>query len=157
GRRFRGKADPDDLVQETFLAAVAAADDFRGQTEAELLGWLKAILTSRVLKLADRFDAAARDVRREHPVAIGPQSGSAPGWAPATAQSPPRRPARRQETAARVAAPLAALPPDYREVLVLRNIEGLTFPEIAARMGRTAGAVTMLWARAVRQFRLASP
>lgn len=42
-------------------------------------------------------------------------------------------------------------------MLVLRNVEGLTFPEVAARMGRTPGAVTMLWARAVQRFRLALP
>jgi RNA polymerase sigma-70 factor (ECF subfamily) len=157
GRRFRGKADPDDLVQETFLAAVAAADDFRGRTDAELLGWLKAILTSRLVKLAERFEAAARDVRRENPDLLGPAESSVGGWCPAADQSTPSRAAQRRENAALVAEALAAMPPDYREVLVLRNIEGLSFPEVAGRMGRSVGAVTMLWARAVHQFRLANP
>ena len=35
--------------------------------------------------------------------------------------------------------------------------EGLSFPEIAERLGRSVGAATMLWARAVHQFRLATP
>jgi len=50
---------------------------------------------------------------------------------------------------------LARLPADYREVLVLRNLEGLAFPEVArhAAMGRSAGAVRILWVRAVDQLR----
>lgn len=52
---------------------------------------------------------------------------------------------------------LAALPDDYREVLFLRNLDGRSFPEVARVMGRSVGAVTMLWTRAVRQFRAALP
>jgi RNA polymerase sigma-70 factor (ECF subfamily) len=44
---------------------------------------------------------------------------------------------------------LERLPSDYREVLILRSLEGLTFPEVAARMGRTPVAVERLWARAL--------
>ena len=32
---------------------------------------------------------------------------------------------------------LAGLPPDYREVIILRNLERLRFEEVAARMGRS--------------------
>ncbi len=48
---------------------------------------------------------------------------------------------------------LARLPADYREVIVLRNLEGLAFAEVARRMGRTPGAVRVLWVRAVDQLR----
>jgi RNA polymerase sigma-70 factor (ECF subfamily) len=48
---------------------------------------------------------------------------------------------------------LAKLPPDYRQVLVLRHCEGLAFKEVAERMGRSAGAVRMLWLRAISQIR----
>ena len=61
--------------------------------------------------------------------------------------------AHHSERAARVADQLARLPPDYREVLVLRNLEGLPFSEVALRMGRSAGAVRILWVRAVDQLR----
>jgi RNA polymerase sigma-70 factor (ECF subfamily) len=64
GRRLRGKVDADDLVQETFAAAVAKRRSFRGSTEAELTAWLRRILLTRVLKLVERyFGTAARDVR----------------------------------------------------------------------------------------------
>jgi len=48
---------------------------------------------------------------------------------------------------------LAELPPDYREVLVLRHFQDLPFEEVGRRMGRSAGAVRMLWLRAIGQLR----
>jgi RNA polymerase sigma-70 factor (ECF subfamily) len=58
-----------------------------------------------------------------------------------------------RERAVMLADELAAMPDDYREVLVLRNLEGLPFVEVAERMGRSAGAVRMLWLRAVEKLR----
>jgi len=52
-----------------------------------------------------------------------------------------------------VADQLAQLPPDYREVIVLRNLEGLPFAQVAKRMGRTSGAVRILWLRALDHLR----
>jgi RNA polymerase sigma-70 factor (ECF subfamily) len=48
---------------------------------------------------------------------------------------------------------LAALPDDYRQVIVLRHIEGLPFDEVGRRMERSAGAVRMLWLRALKLLR----
>ena len=48
---------------------------------------------------------------------------------------------------------LGRLAPDYREVLVLRHLEGLGFPEIAACMQRTSDNVRHLWVRAVQKLR----
>ena len=43
------------------------------------------------------------------------------------------------------------LPEDHREVILLRNMQHLPFEEVAQRMGRTSGAVRMLWARALER------
>jgi RNA polymerase sigma-70 factor (ECF subfamily) len=48
---------------------------------------------------------------------------------------------------------LARLPDDYREVIILRNLEGLSHEEIAGRMHRNVGAVRMLWVRALAPLR----
>ncbi len=45
------------------------------------------------------------------------------------------------------------LPADYRDVLVLRHLEGLPFADVAKRMGRSPGAVRMLWLRALELLR----
>jgi RNA polymerase sigma-70 factor (ECF subfamily) len=160
GHRLQGKLDADDLVQETMLAAVASAKNFRGSTEAELTAWLRKILLSRVLKNVERFfGTVARDARRELRLLLDSSSKSLNALArsiPAD-HSTPSKAVQRRERAVVVANTLNVLPSDYRDVLVFRNMEGLSFPEIAERMGRTVGAVTMLWTRAVHQFRLAFP
>ena len=51
----------------------------------------------------------------------------------------------------RVAATLAELPPDYQEVIMLRNFQRLSFNEVAERMERSRPAVQMLWTRAIKR------
>jgi len=45
------------------------------------------------------------------------------------------------------------LPEAYREVIILSHLEGLPFPEVARRMGRTLASVKHLWARALGRLR----
>jgi RNA polymerase sigma-70 factor, ECF subfamily len=65
----------------------------------------------------------------------------------------PSAQAQRRELAALLADQLAKLPASHREVIVLRHLEGLAFEEVARRMGRTAGAVRVLWLRALDRLR----
>ena len=57
----------------------------------------------------------------------------------------------RLDTELRVTAALAELSPDYQEVVMLRNLQRLSFNEVAERMSRTRPAVQMLWMRAIRK------
>ena len=56
---------------------------------------------------------------------------------------------REQQTI--IADELESLPKDYREVIVLRNLRGLSHAEIATRLERTESAVRMLWLRALKE------
>jgi RNA polymerase sigma-70 factor (ECF subfamily) len=67
--------------------------------------------------------------------------------------SSPSQKAMHNEQEVRLAEVLARLPDDYREVIVLRNIEGLSHEEVAARLDRGVGAVRMLWVRALKCLR----
>ena len=58
-----------------------------------------------------------------------------------------------REQAVLLAEALAQLPAEYREVLILRHLEGLPFPEVARRMSRTTGSVEKLWIRALARLR----
>lgn len=59
--------------------------------------------------------------------------------------------AARRESSVLLADAIESLPEDYREVVILRNLVGLKFDEVAARMARSSGAVRMLWARAIER------
>jgi RNA polymerase sigma-70 factor (ECF subfamily) len=154
-RRFRGKADAADLVQETFLEAHRAFPRFRGQTEAELAAWLRAILAANLADLARRFlQAKRRDVRLERELADDlDRSSRAMGQGLVAPTSTPSQQVARREQAILLAEALQRLPPDYREVLVLHYLEGLGHPEVAHRMGRTIDSVKNLWARALGKLR----
>jgi RNA polymerase sigma-70 factor (ECF subfamily) len=68
-------------------------------------------------------------------------------------QSSPSNQASHREQAVLLADALEELPPDYREVIILSHLEGLSFPEVASRMGRSVNSVKNLWARALARLR----
>ena len=155
GRRLQGKADPADMVQETFLEAARHFGQFRGTTEPELAAWLRQILAACLAHLVRRYyGTQARDVRLERMLEDELQQSSlAIDRGLVADQSSPSQSASRREQTVLLANALDCLPPDYREVIILRHLEGLTFPEVAARMGRTLDSVEKLWVRALPRLR----
>jgi RNA polymerase sigma-70 factor (ECF subfamily) len=155
---LQGRASPSDVVQETFLQACANFGQFRGGSEQELLAWLRRILVNTLARLVEKqVKAHKRDVRREVSVERWRQhledSAAAFEAALVSPHSSPSAQVERRELAALVADQLARLPAHYREVIVLRNLEGLSFDAVARRLKRTAGAVRILWLRALDRLR----
>lgn len=155
---LQGRADASDLVQETFLDACRDFEQFRGSTEAELLAWLRKILVFNIARLVQQqVLTQKRDARREisleRHLAELDRSSACLERGLVGPQSSPSAQAQRRERAAVLADALARLPRDYQEVIVLRNLEGLPFTEVAQRMNRTSGAVRILWVRALDQLR----
>jgi RNA polymerase sigma-70 factor, ECF subfamily len=69
GARIQGKADESDIVQEAFLDAHLQFDGFQGQTEAELVEWLRTILAGKLAGLFRRYlGTQQRDVRLEQQI-----------------------------------------------------------------------------------------
>jgi RNA polymerase sigma-70 factor (ECF subfamily) len=151
GRRLQSKIDPGDLVQETFLEAHHHFAVFQGKTEAEFVSWLRQILAGRLAKLVRRYlGTQRRNVRLERDlVAELDQSSRLLDQGLVAPCSSPSQQAVRRERAVLLADALEQLPPHYREVLILRHLEGLSFPEVAQRMGRSLLSVKKLWARAL--------
>jgi RNA polymerase sigma-70 factor (ECF subfamily) len=155
---LQARASPSDLVQETFLKACRNFHQFRGTTEKEWLGWLRRILVHSLARLVEKeVLTQKRDVRRDVSLErrqAALQKSSAHFEAVLASQiSSPSAQAQRRELAVQVADQLAQLSPPYREVIVLRNLEELPFEEVARRMGRSPGAVRILWLRALEQLR----
>jgi RNA polymerase sigma-70 factor (ECF subfamily) len=155
GRRLQGKADPADLVQETFLEAHRNFGLFRGHTEAEFVAWLRQILAGRLgLLLRRYFGTKGRDVRLERELGADlDQSSRALDPALVAPQSSPSQQAARREQGVILADALDRLPTDYREVIVLRHLETLPFAEVGRRMGRSEDSVQKLWLRGLARLR----
>lgn len=153
GRRLQAKVDASDLVQEAFLEAHRDFAQFRGATERELVSWLRHILASNLANLTQRYwGSQCRDVRLERQLAVElDQSSQVLDRGLLARQSSPSEHAARREQAVLLADALAQLPADYQEVILLRHVERHKFEEIAVRMGRSAGAVRMLWTRALER------
>lgn len=149
---LRVRLAPSDLVQETLLEAHRDFQQFVGSTEKELLVWLRRILVRNLADQVKRHQARGRDWRRQESLeALLDRSSQSAEEALARGISTPSAQAARREQAVLLADALADLPADYRDVIVLRNLEHLKFEEIAGRMGRSTGAVRMLWARALEK------
>ncbi len=155
GRRLQGKADASDLVQETFLEAHRDFGQFGGTSAGELVGWLRRILATNLANLVRHYlGTRRRDLRLERQLAaeLDESSHVFDGGLVADLTSPSQQ-AGRRELAVLLADAVQHLPNDHREVIVLRHFEGLTFPEVAARMGRSVDVVKKLWPRALARLR----
>jgi RNA polymerase sigma-70 factor (ECF subfamily) len=153
--RLQGKADPADLVQETFLKAHRHFAEFRGATEREWTAWLRQILATSAANLVRHYlGNRGRDLRLERDLADAfSESSRCMESAFAFPQSTPSQQAAHREQAVLLAEALALLPDDYREAVILRHLECLTFPEVAHRMGRSMDSVKKLWARGLARLR----
>jgi len=149
---LRRKVDASDVVQQTMLEAHQDFAKFQGATERELLAWLRKILSHNAADFVRRFRGTAkRQARREVPIR-DPADSRSPGVPePAAPGATPSQEFMQLDMELRVIAALDELPPDYQEVIALRNLQRLPFNEVAERMGRSRPAVQMLWMRAIRK------
>ncbi len=149
---LRVRCDASDVVQETLLEALRDFPRFAGSTERELIAWLRRILVRNLADQVKHHKAQVRTWERQESLEGAlDRSCSAVQEALARGTSTPSARACRREQAVLLADALERLSADYREVIVLRNFQALPFEEIARRMERSAGAVRMLWARALER------
>ena len=157
-RKLRRRVNPSDLVQDAMLAAHTDFAKFQGCSERELLAWLRQILINCLHHVIEtHLRAKMRDMRREisveHLGATLDQSACNFTQMLADRGPSPSAPMQQRERAVALADQLSRLPPQYRDVIVLRNLQGLSFDEVAERMDRKPGTVRMLWLRAIEKFK----
>ncbi|MGI6419921.1 MAG: sigma-70 family RNA polymerase sigma factor [Thermoguttaceae bacterium] len=154
GSRLQSKIDPADVVQETFLRALARFETFRGQNEAELLAWLRKILASQLHNVWCRyFTASCRNVAQEVQLQRELDNSSQLAEALMAPGSSPSQRASHREWAVHVSDRLAELPEHYRQVIMLHHFWELTLPEVAQQMGRSIGSVEKIWVRGLASLR----
>ncbi len=155
GRRLRRKVDVEDLLQEVWLEIHRKIVTFRGSCEREFLMWVRRMIGSILANQVRHFlGTKCRDLRLERALVDDlDQSSRALDRGLIAPQSTPSQQAVRREQAVILADALQGLPDDYREVIILRQLEGLSFPDVARRLGRTEDSVKNVWLRALARLR----
>jgi len=143
--RLRSKVDSSDIVQVTLLEAHTSWAQFRGSTEAELMAWLRRILSHNLADVRKEFGRLKKDVGRERSLEEGVEHSSGRlGTLLAARQPTPSRAVSREEEELKLTAALQQLPDAQREAVELHHLQGLPLKELAAHLGRSENAVAGL-------------
>jgi RNA polymerase sigma-70 factor (ECF subfamily) len=142
---LRNAADADDAVQECYLRAFRHFDGFRGQA---IKPWLMAIL---------RNVCHAEFARRSGPVSVGAEADVAEDASPLWQEDAHTAEAEmlRQQDGETIRGLLDALPEPFREAIVLRDINDLSYRDIAEAVGAPVGTIMSRLARARSMLRKA--
>lgn len=133
-QRLKGRVQPSSLVQETYLRACRNFGQFRGQSEHQLLAWLRQIMIRSlitVLRQAE-FKRNTKPLLSDLP----------------TLAAPPDESSANSEIAQLLTGCLERLPEHYRAVIECRHFHRMSFDEIGQVMGCSADAARKVWARA---------
>ncbi len=149
---LRQQIDASDLVQKTLLDAVVGRDQFRGESEAELLGWLRKILTNNLVDLARHHGRAKRNVARNLSLAdeVSQSFCRIDALMTASCNSPSQRAAVNDQLL-RLPDALNMLPDAQREAIVLHHLQGRRLSEVALCMGRSEAAIGGLLHRGLKR------
>ncbi len=151
GQKLRSKMESMDLVQDVLYAVLRDLGNFTYENEGDFLRWLTKIVENRLRDHADGLHAQKRDIRREVPLgqyesSTQPNVGVPPQ--PIDTKTPSVVVSEMQEYA-RLEKALDTLRPEYREVILLTKIEGLSYREVGERLGKSSEAARALVARAM--------
>lgn len=155
-RRMVGRVDPDDVLQEAYLAAAGRMEHYAGGGFRSPFLWLRVIVKQTLIDVHRRhLMAKSRDAGREVAIfATYPQATSASmaihlvgDW------TTPSQAAVRVETLDRVQAAIATMNPIDQEVLALRHFEELSNREVAETLEIEPKAASLRYVRALRRLK----
>ena len=151
GKELRCKLDSVDLVQDALVSALEDLGDFTYRNEGDFLRWLSRIAENRLRGHLQRLHANKRDIRKEVRVSNRRRTteDSFAEALDAVDTTTPSAIMSKREELDKLAKAIDALKPEYRQVIVLTKIEGLSYKEIAEKISKSSDAVRMLVSRAM--------
>lgn len=133
-RMVRNPADAEDLAQETFLKAYRGIAGYRGESKFSV--WLYRIASNLCL------DFLRQQKRRPTaPLTVEDEDGDLRETEVADGRLQPERLLEQKLTGDSLRRGLDALPPEFRQVLLLRELQGLSYEEIGGILGLESGTV----------------
>jgi RNA polymerase sigma-70 factor (ECF subfamily) len=151
--QLQAKGGASDLVQQTFLEAQRDFGRFQGDSEEELLAWLRRLLLHNLADFTRRYRGTGkRQAERERPL-LSDSTTNTPEGGLADSTLTPSGQVMAQEQDEALERAMQRLPEDYRRVLTWRYQEERSFEEIGKLLERTPNAARKLWLRAVERLR----
>jgi RNA polymerase sigma-70 factor (ECF subfamily) len=156
-KELRSKLESMDLVQDTLLQALRGLDGFTYKNEGDFLRWLSKIAENELRGSLRKLHADKRDIRKDARLndnrqKTGNQCAGIP--TPVDTTTPSVIMSKRDELA-RLEKAIDELKPEYREVIVLTKIDGLSYNEIGQRLSKSDDAVRKLVSRAMAELTIA--
>lgn len=150
-KEIRSRVESMDLVQEVLIHALSGLDGFTYKNEGDFVRWLSKIAENELRGNLRRLHANKRDIRREvrHDNDGQTTDGGHGGRLEPIQVTTPSVILSRKEDLARLEQAIDRLKPEYREVIVLTKIDGLSYKEIGEKLGKSVDAVGMLLSRAM--------
>ena len=151
GKELRTKLESVDLVQEVLFSTFKDLQNFTYKNEGDFIRWISRITENRLCDNLNRLHAVKRDIRRE--IRLDNNSPTladslAAAMEPIDVTTPSAIVSKREDFE-KLAKAIDSLKPEYRKVIILTKIEGLTYKEIADKLDKSADAVRMLFYRAM--------
>jgi len=147
---LEARVDASDLVQQTFLSVFRNFQRFEGAEEGEFVAWLRKVHQRNVQDaVRDHTQTAKRTLGREQRLPASSDDGPVSG----SAELSPSQRAMQGEDAVRLAGAIQQLPPDQREAVRLRHLEGRSLAGMAQRLERSEEAVAGLVKRGLQNLR----
>jgi RNA polymerase sigma-70 factor (ECF subfamily) len=151
GSELRSKLESMDLAQDVLFSALQDLGKFEYRSEGDFVRWLAKVSENRIRDNLDKLHAGKRDVRKEvrldHDVPTTAKGFAAPAGPVAT--TTPSAILSKREELERLSRAIETLKDEYREVVLLTKIEGLSYGQIGNRVGKSAEAVRKLCCRAM--------
>ncbi len=153
GPDWKERIDPDDLLQEAYIAIVEGIGSFSYRDEDSFYAWATRIIDHRFIDIVRRLRRRKRDAMREvSPGAVGSRHESFLTNKLADSATPSRA-MRRDEAVAALMTGIACLPPAYRVVMQRYWLAGEPLSAVAKSLGRSEDAVRRMASRAIEQLR----
>jgi RNA polymerase sigma-70 factor (ECF subfamily) len=156
-KELRSKLESMDIVQDTLIHALGGLDGFTYKNEGDFVRWLSKIAENELRGNLRKLHADKRDIRRDVRLDEN-RSTTEEGYAgmptPVDATTPSVIMSKRDELA-RLEKAIDELKPEYRQVIILTKIDGLSYNEMGKRFGKSDEAVRKLVSRAMAELTVA--
>ncbi len=156
-KELRSKLESMDIVQDTLIHALNGLDGFTYNNEGDFVRWLSKIAENELRGNLRKLHADKRDIRKnvrlnDNRQTTGSRFTGVP--APVNADTPSVILSKRDELA-RLEKAIDTLKPEYRQVIILTKIDGLSYNEMGKRLGKSDEAIRKLVSRAMAELTVA--